>query len=72
MVLNALEMDPGRQWKGVWRWYSDQNLECFTTGPTTLHTGVTFREFACLARCNGLKVISKRADRTLVDSSGST
>ena len=28
MVLNALSIDPRRQWKGVWRWFSEEMLEC--------------------------------------------
>jgi glutathione gamma-glutamylcysteinyltransferase len=22
MVLNSLNVDPGKQWKGIWRWYT--------------------------------------------------
>lgn len=63
MVLNALELDPGKQWKGVWRWYSDDNLECSAVNANSIKgKGVTFREFACLAKCNGLSVQSKRSD----------
>ncbi|KAG0167399.1 hypothetical protein DFQ29_000425 [Apophysomyces sp. BC1021] len=29
MVLNALEVDPKRRWKGNWRWYSDFTFEEF-------------------------------------------
>lgn len=25
MVLNALEVDPKRKWKGNWRWFSGNN-----------------------------------------------
>ena len=28
MVLNALEVDPKRVWKGVWRWYHEYMLDC--------------------------------------------
>lgn len=63
MVLNALEIDPGREWKGVWRWYSDDNLDCCATDVSEIkEKGVTFREFGCLAKCNGLSVIAKRID----------
>jgi glutathione gamma-glutamylcysteinyltransferase len=27
-ALNALEVDPGRVWKGVWRWYDESLLDC--------------------------------------------
>lgn len=63
MVLNALEVDPGRQWKGVWRWYTDENLDCSGASLESIKAnGITFREFACLAQCNGLKVQAKRGD----------
>src|SRR5262245_40594960 len=28
VVLNALALDPGRTWKGPWRWYSEELLDC--------------------------------------------
>ena len=28
MALNALSVDPGRTWKGVWRWYGEDFLDC--------------------------------------------
>jgi glutathione gamma-glutamylcysteinyltransferase len=27
-VMNALEVDPRRTWKGIWRWYSEDMLDC--------------------------------------------
>ena len=27
-VMNALEIDPKRTWKGAWRWYSEDMLDC--------------------------------------------
>lgn len=27
-VLNALAIDPGRTWKGPWRWFDESMLEC--------------------------------------------
>ncbi|KAJ3179349.1 hypothetical protein HDU87_002958 [Geranomyces variabilis] len=63
MVLNALTVDPGRRWKGVWRWYSDEMLECtHTPREQVREKGMTFAELACLARCNGLRVVARRAD----------
>ncbi|KAJ3155026.1 hypothetical protein HDU89_007216 [Geranomyces variabilis] len=63
MVLNALTVDPGRRWKGVWRWYSDEMLECTHTPREQIREkGMTFAELACLARCNGLRVVARRAD----------
>ncbi|KAI3700420.1 hypothetical protein L2E82_45048 [Cichorium intybus] len=28
MVLNALSIDPGRKWKGPWRWFDESMLDC--------------------------------------------
>ena len=28
MVLNALNHDPKRTWKGVWRWVTEETLQC--------------------------------------------
>jgi Phytochelatin synthase len=27
-VMNALEVDPKRTWKGAWRWFSEDMLDC--------------------------------------------
>ena len=63
MVLNALSVDPGKRWKGVWRWYSDEMLDCTPPLEQVKHNGLTFHELVCLARCNGLSVVPKRADK---------
>ncbi|ORZ25537.1 Phytochelatin synthase-domain-containing protein [Absidia repens] len=60
MVLNALAVDPKRRWKGVWRWYSDELLECCSSKEQMKKNGITFDEFACLAKCHS-DVIAKRA-----------
>jgi glutathione gamma-glutamylcysteinyltransferase len=31
MVLNALQVDPQKRWKGIWRWYSEDVLHCSDT-----------------------------------------
>lgn len=54
MVLNALEIDPQRQWKGPWRWYEQEMLSCCRPLDAVAEVGITLNEFACLARCNGL------------------
>ncbi|KAJ3215731.1 hypothetical protein HDU67_010369 [Dinochytrium kinnereticum] len=63
MVLNALEIDPKRQWKGVWRWYDETLLDCCAPLEQIKDKGMTFTEFACLARCNGLDVEAKSGDQ---------
>ncbi|KAF9290103.1 hypothetical protein BGZ68_007939 [Mortierella alpina] len=62
MVLNALEIDPRKQWRGVWRWYSDEQLDCCASVDVMRQKGITFNQFSCLARCHA-RVITKRADR---------
>ena len=64
MVLNALSIDPGRIWKGVWRWYGEEFLECCQPLTTIKNQGITFDEFVCLARCNGAKVEAYRHDQS--------
>ncbi|KAJ2494018.1 hypothetical protein IWW37_000096 [Coemansia sp. RSA 2050] len=59
MVLNALEVDPGRTWKGVWRWYSDELLESCRTESDLKANGITFDQFMCLASSHA-KVVAKR------------
>ncbi|KAF9910387.1 hypothetical protein EC991_006652 [Linnemannia zychae] len=66
MVLNALEIDPRRQWRGVWRWYSDEQLDCCTSVDVMKQKGITFNQFSCLARCHA-KVSAKRADKTTIE-----
>ena len=53
MVLNALNIDPGRLWKGPWRWYSEELLDCCKPLDSIKTTGLTLSEFVCLAQCNG-------------------
>jgi len=62
MVLNALSIDPRKQWRGVWRWYSDEQLDCCASLEIMKQKGITFNQFACLARCHA-KVVVKRAER---------
>lgn len=63
MVLNALAIDPGRAWKGPWRWYSEEHLDCCRSLDEVARTGITLTQLACLARCNGA-----RADATFADA----
>lgn len=60
MVLNACEVDPGRTWKGVWRWYSDDMLECCAPLDVIKQRGITFDQFGCLATCHSLAVEEHR------------
>ncbi|MEO5767719.1 MAG: phytochelatin synthase family protein, partial [Polyangia bacterium] len=63
VVLNALEIDPGRIWKGPWRWYGEDLLDCCVPLERVQEKGITLDELACLARCNGAATTTVRAGR---------
>ncbi|GAA5916488.1 hypothetical protein JCM6882_001736 [Rhodosporidiobolus microsporus] len=54
-ILNALEVDPQRKWRGPWRWYDQTMLDCCRPLTDIAAVGITLSEFTCLARCNGLR-----------------
>ncbi|KAF6260230.1 Phytochelatin synthase-domain-containing protein [Scenedesmus sp. NREL 46B-D3] len=56
MVLNALSIDPKRPWKGSWRWFHEQLLDCCLPLATVAKEGVVLTQAACLAKCNGANV----------------
>ncbi|XP_067675570.1 uncharacterized protein [Haliotis asinina] len=60
MVLNALDIDPGRIWKGVWRWYHENMLDCCVPLEIVQQQGINFDQFLCVASCNSLKVDATR------------
>ncbi|KAJ1557467.1 hypothetical protein HK405_015965, partial [Cladochytrium tenue] len=53
-------VDPRRVWKGVWRWFDETHLDCTPPLDAVRRAGLTFDDFACLARCNGLDVVARR------------
>jgi glutathione gamma-glutamylcysteinyltransferase len=55
-TLNALEIDPGRTWKGPWRHFSEELLICCKTVEVATVDGLALPEVECLARCNGANV----------------
>ena len=59
MVLNALDIDPQRVWKGVWRWFDESLLDSCKSLDEVRTGGITIDEFKYLATCNG-------ADATVV------
>jgi len=69
LVLNALAVDPRQTWKGPWRWYEESMLNCCVDLEQVKQTGVTLRDFQCLAFCQGLSVDLRmcNADTTLED-----
>jgi glutathione gamma-glutamylcysteinyltransferase len=60
--LNALGIDPGRLWKGPWRWFSEELLDCCVPLAQVRERGLDMEELACLARCNGAEVELVRGD----------
>lgn len=71
MSLNALSIDPGREWKGPWRWFTEELLDCCVALADVRKHGINIDEFACLARCNGADVEVHRGDvSTLEDWRG--
>lgn len=52
MVLNSLNVDPMKRWKGIWRWYNEDLLHCASRD--RMEQGLTLDEMTQLARCNGL------------------
>lgn len=55
-VLNALEIDPGRTWKGPWRFFGEELLICCKSLELAAAEGLTLGEVGCLAQCNGAAV----------------
>ncbi|KAM3715743.1 Glutathione gamma-glutamylcysteinyltransferase [Dirofilaria immitis] len=64
MVLNALEVDPGRVWKSPWRFYHESMLDCCVPLDDIKKTGITLSQFACLAECNKLYIELNYAEST--------
>jgi len=62
VALNALGIDPGRLWKGPWRWFSEELLDCCVSLPEVRARGLDVDELTCLARCNGADAELTRAD----------
>jgi glutathione gamma-glutamylcysteinyltransferase len=67
VALNALGVDPGRLWKGPWRWYSEELLDCCVPLERVEREGVTLDQLLCLARCNGAGGEVTRADEGGLD-----
>ena len=68
-VLNALEVDPGEVWKGAWRWYSESMLSCCVDLDEVKQRGLTFDEWTCLAKCQGLSLdVAVRASESTPDA----
>ena len=68
VALNALGVDPGRLWKGPWRWFAEDLLDCCVPLEEVRQRGLNLDELACLARCNGADVVLQRAGESGLDS----
>ena len=68
VVLNALSIDPGRIWKGVWRWYGEEFLDCCLPLSVIKENGITFDEFVCIARCNSAVVKPNRYNQSSLEN----
>ncbi|KAF5741836.1 hypothetical protein HS088_TW10G00842 [Tripterygium wilfordii] len=67
MVLNALAIDPGRKWKGPWRWFDESILDCCEPLEKIKAKGISFGKLVCLAHCAGAKVESFRTSQSTID-----
>ena len=68
MALNALAIDPGRPWKGSWRWFGEELLDCCLPLSEVRERGLALDELACLAQCNGVDVTTVHATAENLDA----
>ena len=68
VALNALAIDPGRLWKGPWRWFAEDLLDCCVPLAEVRERGLNLDELTCLARCNGAEVDLRRAETSELGS----
>ncbi|CAK8543631.1 unnamed protein product [Lathyrus sativus] len=67
MVLNALAIDPGRKWKGPWRWFDESMLDYSEPLEMVKARGIAFMNLAHLAQCAGAKVDAFYATQSNID-----
>lgn len=65
MVLNSLAVDPGKVWKGCWRWYHEEMLDCCEPLQDVKERGINFDQFICLAYCNYLEASTVRGEQDM-------
>ncbi len=53
MILNALKIDPGQNWKGIWRWFDDYNIKSLTE--SNIKEGLTLEQWNSLIQLNYAK-----------------
>lgn len=67
-ILDIFQLDPDRIWKGAWRWFSEEMLDCCSPLEVVRAEGLTLDEFACTATCSGAKVTASRLPMTDLES----
>ena len=63
MTLNALKIDPQKNWKGIWRWYDEYMLLTTHELQRVRERGLNLRELSELATKNNLIVESVYSDK---------
>jgi len=68
VVLNALGIDPGPEqtWKGPWRWFAEEHLDCCRPLADVQRHGMTLAQFACQGACKGARFDVHHAASTTV------
>lgn len=66
MVLNAMQKDPMKPWKGIWRWYDELMLNFCCIAKEDMEAGLSLEQMTILARCNNLHSQTFRATETSV------
>ncbi|KAI5019879.1 hypothetical protein ZWY2020_044767 [Hordeum vulgare] len=66
VMLNMLAIDPGRSWKGPWRWFDESMLDYCEPLQKVKAESITFGKVVCLAHCASARVQSFRADQTTI------
>lgn len=61
ILLNALNIDPKSRWKGIWRWFSEENLHCLNLD-LVRKNGINLDEFEVVSKCNGIFSLLFRPD----------
>lgn len=56
IMLNALQIDPGRVWMNPWRWFAETLLDCCLDLDSAKVSGITMDQLAQTATCNGADV----------------
>lgn len=69
VVLNALGIDPGpgRPWKGPWRWFSEDHLDCCRPLADVQRSGLTLPQLVCQGVCMGARFDVHHAEETTAE-----